>query len=126
MSGDKNNSINWRLVASDFAHNTVFSFMVGPLINGMSSAINRSGYWKGVKAIIGSAQGWKFNAELALAVGLIGTTVNVMMGRSTVKREEPAPLTQAPAVAPVANLPVDHTAREEARREQPVDVSISR
>jgi hypothetical protein len=116
---DEKSSVNWRQVASDFVHNTLFSFAVGPFINGMSSAINGNGYWRGVKAVAGSWRGWKFNAELALAVGSIATTVNLLMGRSyKTTDEKPA---SAPSMPPIPSGEVrsDHSAREEARREQP-------
>ena len=126
---DENDSVNWRRVASDFAHNALFSFAVGPFINGMSSAINHNGFWKGVKEVATSWRGWRCNAELAIAVGVIATTVNAMMGRSYAKTSpHQAAHDTLSASAPLDEKKVgaSHSAREEARREQPVDASISR
>jgi len=126
---DENNTLNWRQVASDFTHNALFSFAVGPFINGMSSAINNQGFWKGVKEVATSWRGWRCNAELALAVGMIATTVNTMFG----KNRAPVETNREPSVILKVPLPLDgttayanHSAREDARREQVVDTLINR
>jgi hypothetical protein len=124
---DEKNKVSWVQVAKDFAHNTLFSFAVGPFINGMSSAISGKGYWKGVKAVTSSWKGWKFNGELALAVGIVATTFNTLIGRNS-KKAEPEVLTGATVNAPLdgAALVANHAAREEARREHAGNASISR
>ncbi len=111
----------WRSVLGDFAHNTLFAFVVGPFINGMSSAINRKGFWSGFKEVATCVRGWKCNAELALAVGVIATSVNYFLGRN-VPRPSPNDMRDALAdddrieTRPSATT---HAKREELRREQP-------
>ncbi len=121
MSSNNEQKQPLRSVVGDFIHNTVFAFVIGPFINGMSSAINRRGFMNGVKEIVTSTRGWMCNAQLALAVGIVATAVNVLTGRSA-KQESKAET--APATAPAAlpsdvNTQTNHTAREEIRREQP-------
>lgn len=123
---DKESKTNWRLVASDFAHNVTFSLLVSPFINGMSHAINHNGFWKGVKEASNSWRGWKCNAELALAVGFVATTVNLLLGRSTVKAESSPTHPHVGSVAPMPEVRADHASREESRRDHAADASISR
>lgn len=123
---DEKNNLSWGRVARDFAHNVTFSLLVSPFINGMSHAINHNGFWKGVKEASNSWRGWKCNAELALGVGFIATTVNLLLGRSTVKAESPPPNPQAATAAPAPEVRADHAMREESRREQAADARISR
>ncbi len=117
----------WRSVVGDFAHNTLFAFLVGPFINGISSAINRKGFWYGFKEVATCVRGWKCNAELALVIGVIATSVNYFLGRNTPKplpsdaREEPAP-----ERITAANPASDHAKREDIRRQQqPTEASIT-
>ena len=126
---DEKNNLSWGRVARDFAHNTLFSFAVGPFINGMSSAINHTGFWKGVKEVVTTQRGWKCNAELSIAVGVIATLVNSLMGRNSTKAEAPRDSLAmiAPPMAQGETTPrIDHSAREESRREQAADARISR
>ena len=123
---EKESKTNWRLVASDFAHNATFSLLVSPFISGMSHAINHNGFWKGVKEASTSWRGWKCNAELALGVGFIATTVNVLLGRSTVKAESAPAHSHAATASPAPEVRADHASREESRREHAGDTSISR
>ena len=126
---DENNKLNWRQVASDFAHNALFSFAVGPFINGMSSAINNNGFWKGVKEVATTWRGWRCNAELAVAVGVIATTVNILMGKNRTKpepRHESAAILKTPWPMDGAAISATHSVREDARREQAVDARINR
>ncbi len=103
----------------DFVHNTIFSFCVGPFINGMSFSINRKGFMNGVKEVLTSAHGWKCNGLIALVVGVASTGVNWVFQRGRFAQSEPAS-TGSPSAsdAPAAPTTAHHASREAERRAQ--------
>jgi len=121
------NRTQWQRAMHEFAHNGLFSLLAGPLINGMSFAINHNRFIDGVKEVAMSLRGWKCNALLAIAVGSIGTGVNWALGRGEFERHD-APASSPSPQAPIPSVAAkpSHASREDARREQAADTAIRR